>query len=791
MSTSRLQHDEAGFLVGAPVDMRKSISLLETIRSDVHAMRQAIAGRASSVPRMETAKAPPVERTAAVPTRPSGLKGTGGGKLSQAEMAAAVNRQIAAMVKAAQPAARPAGRGKALAGNQGALPERGSNGRFLPKQQPDDPGSPGAPRSPRNPGDDADGLAKRIAAAVASGVSNSEEVDPTVKAFNEVAEPLKRGYTTLFGSRKDQKTPDRQRESWFRRIWGELRGFRSEQSAYDKAAVRSLKALENKPVGGPASGEGGLPTAPNIPSVPPVPLTSAFGRLASLFTRALPALGRLTLAAAPLLAIRKATEWAGDTEHDEERVEGIRKNLAEPAKALLKKGGIDKDADIEAIRTQHQREQNGTDEYERMDRAKAQLAASPKYSSQVEGLKPGSPEYDAKLKALAATPEFSSDLQVTYKGLEAQDVEAKKSRVTKAWEGVKAFGGKVGERWNDAKSYLLGASEKAGVDPGTLAKIANYESSFNPDAAPTTKDGKRLSSAHGYGQFLDSTWTDMINKYGAKYGVEGAGKLTKEQAAKYRGDKEIQAGMLAEFTRENIEKGKKYGGSDEDANVYAFHNLGDGDAKKLLTGMNAGMTVREALLQGVTSDKGRARVEDVITKNKDLYGDGNRTAAEAYQVMGNRMRKGEAFAADARAALSSGAPSGPLPNGAANEAAGGPSVPEPAMAKADIPASKGLGGMFSKGLESALAAVQVPAALGLDSAAMKLPQVVTASLPSIPSMPAPPSIPDAPQIQVPLSSGESRKSVTVVAPAQDVGQDLSNRRLAHIVTGGLSSLIGG
>ena len=57
-------------------------------------------------------------------------------------------------------------------------------------------------------------------------------------------------------------------------------------------------------------------------------------------------------------------------------------------------------------------------------------------------------------------------------------------------------------------------------------------------------------------------------------------------------------------------------------------------------------------------------------------------------------------------------------------------------------------------------------------------------MPSAPTMPPVPSPNPSPEIQIPLTGfGESR-NITVVAPPAELGQDLSDRRIAHIVTGG-------
>ena len=150
-------------------------------------------------------------------------------------------------------------------------------------------------------------------------------------------------------------------------------------------------------------------------------------------------------------------------------------------------------------------------------------------------------------------------------------------------------GSKIDERWDASKQTLVDAAKRAGVDPEIMVKIAGFESKYNSHAQPiaVTKpennkvrqwDGTMaISSAYGYGQFLDDTWNRMIHKYGEKYGIPDADKLSMAQtnAPAIRDNPQLQAAMLAEFTRENVEKGARLGGRDPDANVYALHNLGD------------------------------------------------------------------------------------------------------------------------------------------------------------------------------------------------------------------------
>ncbi|WP_266158618.1 peptidoglycan-binding domain-containing protein [Dyella silvatica] len=206
-------------------------------------------------------------------------------------------------------------------------------------------------------------------------------------------------------------------------------------------------------------------------------------------------------------------------------------------------------------------------------------------------------------------------------------------------------------RWNAAKPDIADAAERAGVDAGLMAKIAGFESQYDSTNRPiaghkkahlntvTQFDGvKAMSSAYGYGQFTNQTWAGMVREYGEKYGVKGASALTDAQAntAEYRTDSRLQAGMLAEFTRQNVEKGARLGGPDADANVYALHNLGGSAGPKFLNALKDDPDQR---VSAVLS-------KDVIERNVGLYGDGTVSVKQAYEKMGELLGKYDSYAAD-------------------------------------------------------------------------------------------------------------------------------------------------
>lgn len=77
----------------------------------------------------------------------------------------------------------------------------------------------------------------------------------------------------------------------------------------------------------------------------------------------------------------------------------------------------------------------------------------------------------------------------------------------------------------------------------------------------------------------------------------------------------------------------------------------------------------------------------------------------------------------------------------------------------------------------------VPAGVATPAA----PVVASARMPMAPAGPAVPAVAEAPRIDVPLASNDSRKPVVIASSPSEVGQDLRERGIAHIVTGGLGA----
>ncbi|MBB5735446.1 peptidoglycan hydrolase-like protein with peptidoglycan-binding domain [Xanthomonas arboricola] len=267
---------------------------------------------------------------------------------------------------------------------------------------------------------------------------------------------------------------------------------------------------------------------------------------------------------------------------------------------------------------------------------------------------------------------------------------------------------RIDDRWAEHRKELEDAAHAAGIDPRVMVKIAGFESGFNPEARPvaithpennTVKqfDGTMaISSAYGYGQFLNGTWQQMINTYGEKYGVENAADLTRTQAnaPELRQDTRLQAAMLAEFTRENIVRAAEYGGKDVAANVYAMHNLGTGDGPKFLQAVHDNP---DGKVNSVLSAA-------VIKGNSSLYGDGNITNAQAYAAMGRKMDQYAVYADSVGNSLSDRTPTETIQRTAVKQSGeGAPSRHHAGFSSHDGHLEQGERGQSVKQLQSQLA----------------------------------------------------------------------------------------
>lgn len=131
-----------------------------------------------------------------------------------------------------------------------------------------------------------------------------------------------------------------------------------------------------------------------------------------------------------------------------------------------------------------------------------------------------------------------------------------------------------------------------------------------------------FSSAQGAGQFIDSTWIDQFKKV-YKDAADG---LTRSQILALRQDKDVAAGIIDNYARENAKFLEKIGAEVTAGNLYLAHFLGAGGAKKILQANTS--TPVDKLLG-----------KDVLDGNKGyLYTNGRaRTAGELRTFIAGRV----------------------------------------------------------------------------------------------------------------------------------------------------------
>jgi hypothetical protein len=184
------------------------------------------------------------------------------------------------------------------------------------------------------------------------------------------------------------------------------------------------------------------------------------------------------------------------------------------------------------------------------------------------------------------------------------------------------------------------ASVATNVDFGLLVAEAQQESGFDPQAkAPN-------SSATGLYQFIDGTWLQMVQRFGAKYGIgdlaqqvtlDGAGRAhvadpaVRQQILDLRRDPKLSAAFAAEFTRSNqTDLERALGRSVNHADLYMAHFLGAGGASRFLQAVGSNGDAIAADLR-----------PEAAAANKPVFYDSRtgapRTVAEIYRVFADKV----------------------------------------------------------------------------------------------------------------------------------------------------------
>lgn len=186
------------------------------------------------------------------------------------------------------------------------------------------------------------------------------------------------------------------------------------------------------------------------------------------------------------------------------------------------------------------------------------------------------------------------------------------------------------------------ASQASASDFGLLMAQAAQESGFRPDAKSPT------SSATGLFQFIESTWLDMMHRFGAKYGMgelaqkigtDGLGKphvsdpAARQRILALRSDPSLSAALAGEYAKLNKDEVERALGHPAGrAELYMAHFLGAGGATLFLKALETrGATPAAQLLP------------EAAASNRGIFFEGEtgraKSVAEIYRALGNRIEQ--------------------------------------------------------------------------------------------------------------------------------------------------------
>lgn len=816
--------DAQGFLIGDPIDIGVALKIWDSIQKDVQAIRKAVTGAAANL--AGTKHQPDREQTAAAVALPSGRRGgntnaasrrtqTPPGR-SQHTVAALWNEPRAATKAVAIPAGRDRS-GRFVAGNtsiDGGLHDR-------------------APRA----GDSAiQGFADSVVSAVNGASAGIEEADPAVKAFQEVAQPMARGYEFLTGGSEDKK-----QIGLLRRISSTLSGFRNEESAFNKAANKSLKNLEAKPDGG-EGGSGGIwgTILSAIMGIGPAVL-AGIGTLLSK----IPGIGPMFGGGAG--AAGGAAKGAGGF------FKGALKKIPLLG-SLLAVGGAAADiygSENDDKLTRREKDRNA---------GKAIGGAGGTIGGMMAGAAVGAFAGPVGMAIGGMVGAFLGDQAGQIIGdklggwvndLRNADIVGS---ITGAWDGVvsgfKSAYESIGKTWGGFVD-----SAKAGWD--TIANLftSAYEGLKSipvigpaiqavEDAAKKTAEAasaaaaavktkavevgtKAVEKVQQGAEYLANNTTvgKGIKATGeaVKYGTDVAVDVAKSAKARITGKaSENKAALVREMAASGITDPK------EQAMFMAQMDHESGGFTKMEERFNYRSADRLMAVSGSARKLGKPAVEAAMAQGPEavaeaMYGGrmGNVNPGDAYAFRGRghiQLTGRDNYAAASKALgmdLENNPDLAADPEVAAKVATWywkkNPKLGEAAR-RGDVKGvTQGINGgqngyghrneLFaqysaeaSKGSLTAsptsLAAGPTVATLATNPvsfAAPSAPVVASISAPPVSVAPTAPPIAEAPAVAVPMASADTKKASAVAAPAQDAGQDLKDRRIAHIVTGGLSA----
>lgn len=704
-----LRHDSQGFLAGDAIDIGRALSAWSDIRADVRAIRQAMSGGSKN---QRPAPAPSAGR----PIRPAatpGLRDNLGRFVRRDSPGPAPDRQKAVT--------RPAGRTRAASSSESDQTTSRAHSPVTPVT-PVTPamraGSSGArTESSSGPAVAGDGvlrgLFERLAGAASATGGALENADPAVKAAQEVAQPLARGYGMLTGNRSEKR-----KEGWFRRIYGSLAGFRKEESVFNKAANKSLKNLEDKPVSGGADGDGGF-------------WSKIFGSgLLTAFIPVIAAIGTGLVAMAPVIAAALAVALA---------VWLAKKALETPAgveaKANFDKGVAEQASPVRFAPPVLDASGRNMNDPRRLDRAGAMTAD-------------GRMINDPRRIDAAPLAESTELPPATSMAQRAGRFAGWAKRIFKNGTDLQGDAGDPVNRSKMTKKQRAAADLKQrSLETGAQYSAGNI-GGLDDTQTRALVASTVMTESHGGDPRAINPSNGFMGRYQAGAGwlsdaglIKGGNGALKKAMAKDgftlggpgQEDKWGQQGGMTRFLKDdaNWNNGLSY-----------EKYLGSADTQDKAFKTNSDAAYNSLMKNPAVKDKSPENMAGLL-KARHIAGLGGAV----------RMAQGMTGAADS--------------NGTT------------ARKYYDDVAKDKDGFLVAYTSGAASARMAAPA--------MVLPvQTAFAAAPKAPTFAAPPPIADAPPVINPLGTGaDSKRQISVTLPAQDVGQDVKDRRIAHIATGAI------
>lgn len=814
-----LNHDENGFLKGEPIQKDKPrgdpshpsaalgdeaaqariIDVWDGMSTDIAAIRTGLERAPKAATPSGRADNPVF--TVVVPrggVQPGGRQGLA----AAAGTLSGIARPVSAVAQPVMQGQRP----NAVVATPGAAAkpqaQRDASGRFVASggAGPSDKGEAKAREKSL-----LDGVVGRVAATVSGVTRNNSQVDPTLQAVGEVAQPVMQGYSALSGALPGgSKRPER----WYRRIFGELRLFRKEETAFSKATTRTLKDIEKKPdaAGG---GDGG-----GFLSVIPALFAGIVPLMMGLLKK-VPLVGGLLAGGMNLFDIFSSeTDDSLSREEKDKKtgkgVGGLAGVLAggmAGAKLGAMVGALGGPIGI-AIGTAV----GGAAGMFFGDKAGKILGET------VGGWVTSLREADIPGKIVAAWDATTAGIRSTW--------DTAMGKLSETWTSIKGAADKAlnwaKEKGEQANNWI---EEKTGVNvKETAGKAVEVVKDAGNATNEYVKEKTGIDVKETAGKAVDT----------AKQGASWVGEKA-SNAASWVGDKLTgrsgtnKDALIAEMGRSDITDPK------EQAMFMAQMDHESGGFKTYEENLNysAGGLRKTFGKYFKTDEEAQAAARNPEMIANKVYGGrmGNVDPGDGYKFRGrgaiqltgrdNYTKAGDALGLDlvnnpdlakdpenaAKIAawywksrnVGDAARAGNV-EGATRKINGGLNGIDDRRNKYEKYVAQASAGAFGSG-EAAPAGqnvVTVSSPTGADNAAqspvaspvlMAAAPVQTASVPAVtpPSVPAPPSVAEAPKVPVPLGSGDNGKPTQVNVPPPDAGQDVRDRRIAHIVTGGYAS----